>query len=267
MSMARTTLKDGTKVFCIHRNEAKVLDDHVLGYLAHGIQVNPGDVVFDVGANIGLFGVRLNQRCAGELRLFAFEPIPQIHAVAQANLNAWAGSTVYRCGVSREPGETRFMYYPNTPSLSTAHPDMWADAEGELEEAVWGNAQHAPMWYAKLMPRFLAGFMARRLRKDAQEVVCPLKTVSEVVAEHGLDRIDLLKVDCEGAELDVLRGIDEADWPKVQQAVLEVHDVDGQLEAIEGLLRDHGLTEQVREKEPAFVNTRLSNVFARRPNA
>lgn len=157
------------------------------------------------------------------------------------------------------------MYYPNTPSLSTAHPGMWSDAEAELEEAVYGNAQHAPMWYARLMPRFMAGFMARRLRKNAVEVVCPLRTVSEIVAEHGLERIDLLKVDCEGAELDVLLGIDEKDWPKVQQAVLEVHDVDGQLAEIEGILHAHGLTEQVREKEPAFVNTRLSNVFARRP--
>lgn len=263
--MAKTSLTDGTRVFCIHSNEAKVIDDHVEGYLNHGIVVKPGNVVFDVGANIGLLGVRLNQRCAGDLRIFAFEPIPAIHAVATANLRAWPNTLVCRMGLSDAPGEARFMYYPNTPSLSTAHPENWSNAEDELEEAVWGNAQHAPMWYAKLLPRFMAGFLARRLRAGAVEVVCPLGTVSQVIAEHNLSRVDLLKVDCEGAELDVLRGIQAADWPKIQQVVLEVHDIDGELAAVEQLLRDNGLTEMVREKEPAFVNTRLTNVFARRP--
>ena len=32
--------------------------------------------VFDVGANIGLFGLRMAQRCEGDIRLIAFEPIP-----------------------------------------------------------------------------------------------------------------------------------------------------------------------------------------------
>ena len=265
--MNTATLGDGTKVFCIHRREALVLDDHCEGYLAHGINVKPGDIVFDVGANIGLFGLRMNQRTNGDLRLFAFEPIPDIHAVATANLEPWSGTKVLRAGVSAQPGEAQFTYYPNTPSLSTAHPDMWQDGDAELTEAVVGNARNAPMWYGKLLPRFLAGFIAKRLRKGAIEIHCVLKTVSEVIAEHELPRIDLLKVDCEGAELDVLRGVAKEDWPKVQQAVLEVHDVHDQLSEVKRILIENGLTELVVEKEDAFLNTSLINVFARRPQA
>jgi hypothetical protein len=41
--------------------------------------------------------------------------------------------------------------------------------------------------------------------------------------EHGVDRIDLLKIDAEGAEWEVLQGIEETDWPRIRQLALEVH--------------------------------------------
>ena len=37
-----------------------------------------------------------------------------------------------------------------------------------------------------------------------------------------MERIDLLKVDVEGAEMDVLAGIDDCHWPLVQQLCMEV---------------------------------------------
>ena len=56
--MTQATLNDGTKVFCLRKPEAKMLDHHVDGYLQNGIKINDGDVVFDVGANVGVFGIR-----------------------------------------------------------------------------------------------------------------------------------------------------------------------------------------------------------------
>ena len=37
----------------------------------------------------------------------------------------------------------------------------------------------------------------------------------------------------------MLRGVDADDWPKVQQAAVEVHDVHGRLDACVALLRRH----------------------------
>ena len=82
--MAITTLDDGTKVHCLVKSEAIVLDHHVEGYFSHGIQIAENDVVFDVGANIGVFGVRAVQRHQG-VRVFAFEPIPEIYATLKKN--------------------------------------------------------------------------------------------------------------------------------------------------------------------------------------
>ena len=60
-----------------------------------------------------------------------------------------------------------------------------------------------------------------------------MRTVSEVLAEEGLERIDLLKVDVEKSEQEVLAGIREEDWEKIKQVVLEVHDREGSLGRLE----------------------------------
>ena len=54
---------------------------------------------------------------------------------------------------------------------------------------------------------------AKNLR--IERFACQLKTLSEVIRESQVERIDLLKVDVEKSELDVLAGIDEDDWPKI----------------------------------------------------
>jgi FkbM family methyltransferase len=263
--MTSTTLGDGTRVFCLKPQEAKVLDSHIEGYMHHGIRVQPGDTVFDVGANIGMFGMRMAQQCNGDIRVIAFEPIPAIRACAERNLEPWDQATVLPYGVSRARGEATFTFYPNAPSLSSAHLEDWEGQEGALEEAVVGNARNAPMWYAKYLPRFLAKPIARWLVHAPIEVHCELRTLSEIIEEHHVKKIDLLKIDCEGAEEEALLGLTESDWARVQQAVIEVHDIDGRLERIEAMLRTHGLTDLIVEKEPALENTRLSNVYAHRP--
>ena len=75
--MKTTKLPDGTRVYALRAPEARMLDHHVDGYLQNGIEINDGDVVFDVGANIGVFSVRAAQK-GPNVRVFAFEPIPFI---------------------------------------------------------------------------------------------------------------------------------------------------------------------------------------------
>lgn len=266
--MPTTTLPDGTRVSCVRRSEAQVLDLHVRGYLAEQPELSEASVIFDVGANIGLFGVRVCQS-SPSAKVFAFEPIPEIHAAAQANSETYGPGRfqVFRCGLSATPGEARFTWYPNAPALSTARPEDWEGEPGAFAEAVRGQLQAMPeqMWWARLVPNFLIPAVAWYLTRGAQEVVCPLRTVSEIVDEHGVERIDLLKIDCEGFELDVLRGVRPEHWPLVQRVVTEVHDLDGRVDAVLTLLRDSGLTEQRTEKEAGFEETRMVNVFASRP--
>ncbi|MBM76341.1 MAG: hypothetical protein CMK59_13130 [Proteobacteria bacterium] len=75
--MKTTHLKDSTEISCLLSSEAFVLDDHVEGYFNHGRSIKDGSVVFDVGANIGIFGIRTLQK-GSNIRFFAFELVPMM---------------------------------------------------------------------------------------------------------------------------------------------------------------------------------------------
>jgi hypothetical protein len=119
--------------------------------------------------------------------------------------------------------------------------------------------------------RGLSGFVLRpwidyliRRAFVTEKVECSLRTLSEVVHEQEVARIDLLKVDVEKAELDVLEGIDAADWPIIRQVVVEVHDHDGRLARVRELLLEHGFATIVVEQEPLFRGTEIYNLYALR---
>ena len=61
-------------------------------------------------------------------------------------------------------------------------------------------------------------------RYDAQTLSCALRASSKRCARNRIERIDLLKIDVERAELDVLDGIELPDWQNIAQIVIEVHD-------------------------------------------
>jgi FkbM family methyltransferase len=265
--MQRTVLSDGLEVWSLQKPEALVLDHHVRGYLQHGIAVRAGDVVLDVGANIGIFGVRA-VHAFPDVKVFAFEPIPDIFSVLEANAKEHGDGRLVplNFGVSSSPGEARFTFYPRSPALSTSDPGVWDEQPGEFTEAVIGQTKAAAsvVWYARFVPKFLAGVVARHLRSASKEVVAKLVTLSDIIDRYAIDRVDLLKVDCEGAELAALQGIRSEHWARVGRVVVEVHDRDGRLDAVLSLLRAHGEWSVVTEKEEGFEKTRLINVYASR---
>lgn len=264
--MREATLSDGLKVWCLRKSEALVLDHHVQGYLSHGIDIHDGDTILDVGANIGIFGIRAVQQHRNT-RVFAFEPIPDIFSVLHKNATTHGEGRLIalNCGASTESSTAHFTYFPRSPALSTSDPEAWEEDPKEFAEAVAGATRTAPMWYARLVPRWLNGWLANHLRGGAQTVECQLRPISDVIDEHDIARIDLLKVDCEGAELTALMGIRDAHWPRVQKIVVEIHDRDGRRQTIEEMLIRHGLSQITVEKEAGFEQTRLVNLFATRP--
>ena len=55
----------------------------------------------------------------------------------------------------------------------------------------------------------------------------PATTVSEVMTEHGLSRIDVLKIDVEGAEFAIFAAMDDATFACIDTVVAEMHTVPG----------------------------------------
>jgi amino acid adenylation domain-containing protein/FkbM family methyltransferase len=230
-------------------------------YLRHGITLADGDTVFDVGANVGLFTLFAG-RAAAAAKVYAFEPIPQLFELLVLNAELHGVDLhAVPCGLANEPGRARFTYYPDNSILS----GRYADAARERSVVLaYERRQRAAAGDEEVSEALLGELVAERL--TATEVEAELRTLSQVIAEAGVERIDLLKIDVEKSERDVLEGISESDWPKIRQVVAEVHDDDGRLAWTVSLLASHGF-EVACEREDELEETPLCCVYAVRPEA
>ena len=91
-----------------------------------------------------------------------------------------------------------------------------------------------------------------------------MTTLSNFIRNENINRIDLLKLDCEGHEMEVLMGIEDEHWAKIHAIVMEIHDIESRAEIVEELLRNKGFTNLLFEKEEALIDTELINLYATR---
>lgn len=233
----------------------------------HGITLHDGACVFDVGANIGFFTLFV-QQIWRNLRVCAFEPIPAIFETLRTNTLLYGspdGSTVgthlklFQCGLAEEAKEVEFTFYPHSTSQSGRYGDE--RDEREVLRSIIANAQSENGNSAEPTDQYLDALVESRV--VGEKVVCRLRTLSEIMREEKIERIDLLKIDVEKSEADVLAGIAPDDWRKIRQIVIEAHDVDGQLERLVKLLRGHGYT-VVAEQDEYLIGSNLYNVYAAR---
>ncbi len=247
-------------------------------YFQHGISLRPGDVVFDVGANIGAFALHAARRAGGGLEMYCFEPIPPVFAALQKN---FAESDLLRdskphlfpVGLTRSdaPREAVFHYFKRLPCDTTQHID---EKRGEFDAFFQSKGQAVRRKLSKVLPDAVAALAAAPVATVGKNPIsravfdqiigetklhCPLTTIDEVVRDHSVERIDLLKVDVEGAELDVLLGMNDSSWRLVRQVVMEGHDKDGRLETIKALLTQHGFDFIRSEVPPLAVERALNN--------
>ena len=71
-----------------------------------------------------------------------------------------------------------------------------------------------------------------------------------MIKRYNLSEINLVKLDAEKAELRILEGINLTDWPKLQQFVIEVHDIQNRLNLIKSMLERHGFECTVKAGYP-----------------
>lgn len=254
-------LPDGSPVAHLNKNETDYIYREIFGlqaYLRHGISINDGDCILDAGANIGLFTVFAN-RLASNLRMLSFEPNPAAFACLSANAQAYGtGVKCLPLGLSSENKSAELTFFQGLSLLS----GFYADVETEREMVKTYVMNQAPEQSENAAAE-IDDLIDERLQ--SRVVTAQLRTLSSVIAEEGIERVDLLKINVEKSELDVLKGIAPDDWRKIRQLVIEV-DQAGNLEPITSLLAQHGY-EFVVEQDPLLRNTELCYVYAIRPCA
>jgi FkbM family methyltransferase len=229
----RHTLPNGMIVACGNPEMADSLYHEIFTrkmYLRHCVRLAGDACVIDAGANIGLFSIFVSQ-AAPEARVYAFEPIPITCAHLRHNLCLHAARVrVFDHGLADADVVKRFTSYPCASALSGCYND-------EQMVARWRE-----MLVAQIVSSGASPSIAARRAADllcGQDVECRVRPLSRVIAEQGIDAIELLKIDVERSEVDVLRGIGETDWPRIRQIVLEVHD-EVMLDDTLAVLRERG---------------------------
>jgi 31-O-methyltransferase len=244
-------LPNGLKVAHVNSGETALLYRRIFSdqcYLRHGISVDSGDVVFDVGANIGMASLYFGRR--RDVTVHAFEPAPAPFAALAENLRLHAvPGGCRRVGLSDEPGTRSFTYYPHATVMSGLYADAAEDSaltREFLRQSGFGAAD-------------VDDIVAERY--EQQPFLADITTLAREIDSLRVERIDLLKLDVEKSELRVLLGMRDEDWPKVGQIVAEVHDIGGRLSEFCELLRDRGFR-VAAEQEEQLVGTEVYSVFA-----
>ena len=100
-----------------------------------------------------------------------------------------------------------FTYYPYVSIISGCYADP--EQERAVVTGYLEKAHSVDSTRPRLPDALVADLLAHRLR--GEHVTCEVKTLSDVIREQAIERIDLLKVDVEKSEVDVLAGIHPED--------------------------------------------------------
>jgi FkbM family methyltransferase len=219
-------------------------------YLRHGVQVREGDVVLDVGANVGVAAAYFASECRAGL-VHSFEPVEPLFRLLEGNLRAFPACVAHGYGLSSAPGEARITYYPGATAMSS----LYADTDE-------GRNRVRTFLLNRGVPEDRARERLAAL-DDSVNLSCELRTLSSVLAEEAIKRVDLLKIDVEKAELDVLDGIDDDDWACIGQIVAEVHDEHGRLARISSRLAERGFS-VTTEQDAVWAGTPMHMLYATR---
>jgi amino acid adenylation domain-containing protein/FkbM family methyltransferase len=247
-------LANGMFIAHQNKNETDFIYQEIFlhnNYLQHGICIPTAAIIFDVGANIGLFSLFAAQY--PQTKIYAFEPIPAIFKNLTTNLYLYnVNAEVYNCGLADSNRMSKFSYYPHASLVSGQF------ADNNAEQQVLGAYLQQYQYLSSAEQQSLVD-----ISLHAETVNCQLRTLSDIIAEQQLQRIDLLKIDVEKSELLVLQGINGQDWAKILQIVVEVHDMDGRLDNIKYILQQQGFS-LVVEQEHNLKQTNLYTVYAKR---
>ena len=161
-------------------------------YMSQGQRLRPGETVMDVGANIGCFTLYAAHRVGPGGRVIAIEPETETFLQLQRNI-ALSGleNVVARQGAVAARRGTATLYKDENSRYSTLYQ---------------GVDQRAP------------GRPAERI---------PTDTLERIMDDEGIRRCHYLKLDCEGAEHDIIAAMSPETAARIDQITMEVHQVEG----------------------------------------
>lgn len=151
--------------------------------------VQPGMVMLDVGAHVGYYACRYARTVGENGRIYAFEPHPRTFDRLRHNTQPFANVTTVQAALADTPGTAVLHDYLMMSASGSLHYD---EAMVDLQKASVTDGDVAP----RLDDQFAdQTYTVQTLRAD------------DYLANQGVTRVDVIKMDIEGAELSALRGL------------------------------------------------------------
>ena len=150
--------------------------------------INSGQTVLDIGANMGWYSVHFSKWVGQSGKIFAFEPVPEIHEELSSNikLNFCQNIVVLNCALGNKNEKIFFNV---------------SDFEGG------------------------SGASSENL-KFGKKIEVLKRKLDDVMTEQNVDNIDFIKIDIEGGELNMLKGAEkliEKHKPKMLLEIVDIH--------------------------------------------
>lgn len=219
-------------------------------YEQNGITVGPGDTVIDASGNIGVSAVHFAVQCGADA-VHSFEPVPETFSILEANLAPHAGCFAHQLGLFSSETEVELTYFTGGDSVMSG-----IEIDTELLRQKLAVASH------NLGMTVEQADQTSRERLQPKAALCRMTTLSAFISAQAIETVGLLKIDVEGAELQVLEGIEEADWPRIRQVVAEIHG-DDLLESAVTRLESKGFSVAVDQDE-SLTGTDVRLIYGRR---
>lgn len=196
-------------------------------YTRYGVPIRDGWKIIDVGAGIGdfsIYAVYANPNAV----VYAYEPFPESYQllVRNINVNGFENILPVNSAVWRHDGILQLDTKSGEP-LQVMSKSTDASNEGQ----------------------------------SAGEISVQAISLGKVFDDHEIDKLDLLKLDCEGAEYEILMGGSPEVLQKVDRIIMEYHDIDHNHhhKALASFLEDMGYTVTCYDN---FVHEDIGYLFA-----
>jgi|JI102314A2RNA_FD_contig_31_7910157_length_1259_multi_3_in_0_out_0_2 FkbM family methyltransferase len=252
--------------FTLNAIEAKFLYEEIFldsVYSNNGIVLKEKDCIIDVGANQGMFALYIHKQLSN-YKLFCIEPVPETFNVLSKNtMKHGINAVLLNTGLSDTISSKTISYYNTVTSIASMNPALTSFKNNFglatiFIKSFW-NELILVTNFSSMISTTLHTIFNLKIRKAKIKLV----PFSNIIEEHKIKKINLLKIDVEGNEIEVLAGISDNDWEKIEQIVMELHQFaigkEG-LERIETLLASKGF-KSIMEDNAECLKKALSSYF------